>query len=56
MEFLLHPINQQLQIVSEIEKRFSVADNLEKAIDDSLEKADKLRQSTLKKAFEGKLV
>jgi len=35
------------QIVSEIESRFagSEADNLEKAIDDSLEKSEALRQS-----------
>ena len=31
---------QQTQIVEEIEKRFSEADNLEKAIDESLEKSD----------------
>ena len=47
---------QQTQIVEEIEKRFSEADNLEKAIDDSLEKSEALRQSILKKAFEGQLV
>ncbi len=47
---------QQHQIVSEIEKLFSEADNLEKAIDESLQKAESLRQSMLKKAFEGKLV
>lgn len=47
---------EQLQIVSEIEKRFSEADNLEKAIDESLAKAETLRQSILKQAFEGKLV
>ena len=46
----------QTQIVSEIEKRISKADNLEKAIDGSLSKAETLRQSILKKAFEGKLV
>ena len=40
----------------EIERRFSEADNLEKAIDDSLEKSEALRQSILKQAFEGKLV
>ncbi|MDX9712976.1 MAG: restriction endonuclease subunit S [Ignavibacteriaceae bacterium] len=52
----LAPLNQQTQIVSEIEKRFSEADNLEKAIDDSLEKSEALRQSILKQAFEGRLV
>lgn len=55
-EIPLPPLDQQHKIVSEIEKRFSEADNLEKAIDDSLEKADRLRQSILKQAFEGKLV
>jgi len=38
------------------EKQFSEADNLEKAIDDSLEKSEALRQSILKQAFEGRLV
>jgi len=52
----LPPLNQQSQIVEEIEKRFSEADNLEKAIDESLAKAETLKQSILKKAFEGKLV
>jgi type I restriction enzyme S subunit len=56
LRFLLPPLNQQIQIVEEIEKRFSEADNLEKAIDESLGKAEALRQSILKKAFEGKLV
>jgi type I restriction enzyme S subunit len=46
----------QTQIVSEIEKRFSEADNLEKAIDDSLAKSELLRQSILSQAFSGKLI
>ena len=49
-------IGYQTQIVEEIEKRFSEADNLEKTIDESLNKAEMLRQSILKQAFEGKLV
>jgi len=56
LDFPLPPLIQQTQIVEEIEKRFSEADNLEKAIDESIEKADRLRQSILKQAFEGKLV
>jgi type I restriction enzyme S subunit len=51
------------QIVSEIESRFSVADKpalpvgrLEQTIDENLEKANSLRQSILKRAFEGRLV
>ena len=47
---------EQQRIVEEIEKRFTVADVLKKAVNEGLEKADKLKQSVLKKAFEGKLV
>jgi len=46
---------EQSAIVSEIESRLSVADNLEKTIDTSLAQAEALRQSILKRAFEGKL-
>ncbi|MBM2813798.1 MAG: restriction modification system specificity domain protein [Ignavibacteria bacterium] len=46
----------QNQIVSEIEARFSETENLEKTIDLSLIQAESLRQSILKKAFEGRLV
>ena len=49
-------IKEQLQIVSEIESRLSVCDKVEKDIADSLEKAQALRQSILKKAFEGTLL
>lgn len=56
LPFIEVPKVEQTQIVEEIEKRFSEADNLEKAIDDSLSKAEILRQSILKQAFEGKLV
>jgi len=47
---------EQQQIVKEIESRLSVCDKVEKDIKDSLEKATALRQSILKKAFEGKLL
>lgn len=56
MDVPLIPLNLQHQILDEIEKRFSEADNLEKAIDESLAKAESLRQSILKQALEGKLV
>jgi type I restriction enzyme S subunit len=52
----LPPLTEQQHIVEEIERRFSVADEIEKIIDNSLKQADRLRQSILKKAFEGKLV
>jgi len=47
---------EQHQIVQEIETRLSVCDNIEANIEESLQKAEALRQSILKKAFEGKLV
>ena len=49
-------IEEQTQIVQEIESRLSVTDNLEFVIRNSIEKAEALRQSILKKAFEGKLL
>jgi len=49
-------IKEQHQIIQEIESRLSVCDTVEKDITDSLEKAQALRQSILKKAFEGKLL
>ena len=47
---------EQLFIVSEIESRLSVCDKIEESITTSLQQAEALRQSILKKAFEGKLV
>jgi type I restriction enzyme S subunit len=47
---------EQNQIVLEIEKRLSVCDKMEETIKISLEKANALRQSILKKAFDGKLL
>lgn len=47
---------EQTQIVREIESRLSVADNLEFVIRNSIKKSEALRQSILKKAFEGKLL
>lgn len=54
--FFLPTLPEQEQIVVEIEQRFEKADVLEKSIEDALESAEKLKQSILKKAFEGKLV
>lgn len=53
-----YPIDEVIQerIVEEIESRFSVIDKLETVIDASLLKAETLRKSILKSAFEGKLV
>jgi type I restriction enzyme S subunit len=52
----LPPMAEQQKIVSEIERRFSIAEEVEKVIDQSLKQAERLRQSILKRAFAGKLV
>ena len=50
------PQEEQHHIVQEIESRLSVCDKVEESITGSLEKAEVLRQSILKKAFEGNLL
>lgn len=50
------PVAEQTRVVAEVERRLSVADALAKTIDDNLSRAHRLRQSILKRAFEGKLV
>jgi restriction endonuclease S subunit len=54
--FPLPLIKEQQQIIAEIESRLSVCDKIEQTVDEALQKAESLRQSILKKAFEGKLV
>lgn len=49
-------LKEQTQIVQEIESRLSVADKIEESITQNLQKAEALRQSILKRAFEGRLV
>ena len=54
--FPICSIPEQVQINEEIDKHFSIAYQAEKTIEKSLKKAESLRQSILKRAFEGKLV
>jgi type I restriction enzyme S subunit len=54
--FLLPPLEEQNRIVEEIESRLSVCDKVEESIRTALAQAEVLRQSILKRAFEGKLV
>lgn len=49
-------LEEQKEIIHEIESRLSVADKIEETITHSLHKAEALRQSILKKAFEGCLL
>jgi len=56
-EFPLPPtLEEQHTVVAEIESRLSVCDKMEESIEHSLKQSEALRQSILKKAFEGKLV
>ena len=48
--------SNQKQIVQEIESRLSVADKCEDTINQAMQQAESLRQSILKKAFEGRLL
>ena len=52
----LPSLTEQEQIVSELERRLSVADEIEATIGAELTRAGRLRQSILKDAFSGKLV
>lgn len=49
-------IAEQNRVVQEIESRLSVADKMEESITQSMQQAEALRQSILKRAFEGKLI
>jgi type I restriction enzyme S subunit len=52
----LPPLAEQQQIVAEVERRLSVAEQVERTMDASLKQAERLRQSILRQAFAGKLV
>ena len=54
--FPLCTTEEQALVVEEIEQRLSICDKLEQTVNESLQKAESLRQSILKQAFEGKLV
>lgn len=54
--FPIPPILEQTETVQEIERYFSIADEIETTLNTSIKQADMLRQSILKTAFEGKLV
>ena len=55
-EIPLPPLAEQEQIVSELERCFSIADEVEGTIISELRRAESLQQSILKQAFSGKLV
>lgn len=52
----LPPLSEQRRVVAEVERRLSVVEELEAVVDANLKRAERLRQSILKLAFEGRLV
>lgn len=55
-ELLLPPLAEQRRIVAEVERRLSIIQQAEEAVEASLTRAERMRQSILKQAFSGKLV
>lgn len=53
LPFPVFPIREQERIIFEIESRLSVCDSIERTVDTALAQAEAMRQSILKKAFEG---
>lgn len=52
----LPPKKEQDAIIEEIERRFSMAGDIEAAINSNMRRAERLRQAILKQAYSGKLV
>ena len=52
----LPPLAEQRRIVAEVERRLSVIQQAEDAVEANLTRAERLRQSILKQAFSGKLI
>jgi type I restriction enzyme S subunit len=50
------PLNEQVRIVEDVERRLSIIAKLEKSVADDLARAGRLRQAILQKAFSGRLV
>jgi len=56
MHFPLPPLAEQDRIVTEVERLTSVSASVQRSLADHLSRVGRLRQSILKRAFEGKLV
>ncbi len=50
------PLEEQKKIMEQVERSFSLTDSVENTTEEGIVRADKLRQSILKMAFEGRLV
>ena len=51
----LPPLEEQRRIVAEVERRLSVARQVENSVEEALVRASRLRQAVLRSAFEGRL-
>jgi len=51
----LPPVEEQMAILAEIDRRFSVTEELESTIETNLKRAERLRQSVLSKAFSSEI-
>jgi len=51
----LPPLAEQTRIVAEVERRLSVVEELEAVVTTNLQRATRLRQAVLQKAFSGNL-
>jgi len=47
---------EQQRIITEVARRLSLSEHLERNVDHSLKRAERLRQAILKRAFAGELV
>ncbi len=56
MPFEIPSIAEQEAIISKLDEELTVVSEAEKDVDKNLRRAERLRQSILKKAFSGKLV
>ena len=56
MPIAIPPLAEQHRIVAEVDRRLSVIQQAEAAVEANLARADRLRQSILKQAFSGQLV
>ena len=56
LTFPLPTEGEQEEIIQEVERRFSIVDEIEAQVEANLKRAARLRQGILKRAFEGRLV
>jgi type I restriction enzyme S subunit len=52
----LPPLGEQERIVAELERRLSVVEELEAVVNTNFQRATRLRQSILQRAFVGEIV